>query len=155
MILQISSQKTNEERERENALSTSACVCVFSDFSSAQLFVTLKTVAHQAPLPRDSPGKNTGVDCHALLQGIVPTQGSNPCLLCLLHCKLILYPLSHLGIPNISLFVSCCCSNTPLCLTLCHPMEHTRLPCPSPWVCSNSCPLSQWCHPTTSTTHIS
>ena len=33
----------------------------------------------------DSPGKNTGVGCHALLQGIFPTQGSNPCLLCLLH----------------------------------------------------------------------
>ena len=27
---------------------------------------------------KDSPGKNTGVDCHALLQGIFPTQGSNP-----------------------------------------------------------------------------
>ena len=29
----------------------------------------------------DSPGKNTEVDCHALLQGILPTQGSNLCLL--------------------------------------------------------------------------
>ena len=29
----------------------------------------------------DSPGKNSGVGCHALLQGIFPTQGSNPCLL--------------------------------------------------------------------------
>ena len=31
-------------------------------------------------------------------------------------------------------------------------MQHTRLPCPSlrPGVCSNSCPLSQWCHPTIS-----
>ena len=29
----------------------------------------------------DSPGKNTGVGCHALLQGIFPTQGSNPGLL--------------------------------------------------------------------------
>ena len=28
----------------------------------------------------DSPGKNTGVGCHALLQGIYPTQGSNPSL---------------------------------------------------------------------------
>ena len=30
-----------------------------------------------------------------------------------------------------------------------HELQHTRLPCPSlsPWVCSNSCPLSQWCHP--------
>ena len=33
-----------------------------------------------------------------------------------------------------------------------HELQHTRLPCPSlsPWVCSNSCPLSQWCHPTIS-----
>ena len=33
----------------------------------------------------DSPGKNIGVGCHAHLQGILPNQGSNPCLLCLLH----------------------------------------------------------------------
>jgi len=32
------------------------------------------TVARQAPLSMDSPGKNTGVGCHALLQGIFPTQ---------------------------------------------------------------------------------
>ena len=35
--------------------------------------------------PWDSPGKNTGVGCCALLQGIFLTQGSNPCLLHLLH----------------------------------------------------------------------
>ena len=35
--------------------------------------------------PRDSPGKNTRVGCHVLLQGIFLTQGSNPYLLCLLH----------------------------------------------------------------------
>ena len=35
--------------------------------------------------PRDSLGKNTGVDCHALLQGIFPTQGLNLHLLRLLH----------------------------------------------------------------------
>jgi len=29
----------------------------------------------------DSPGKNTGVGCHALLQGLLPTQGLNPGLL--------------------------------------------------------------------------
>ena len=39
----------------------------------------------------DSPGKNTGVDCHFLLQGIFPTQGSNPCLQWLLLCRQILY----------------------------------------------------------------
>ena len=43
----------------------------------------------QAPLVHGIfPGKNTGVDCHALLQGIFLTQGEN---LCLLHCKQILY----------------------------------------------------------------
>ena len=126
---------------------------MFSRFSCVQLFVTLWTVAHQDPRPQDSPGKNTGVGCHTLLQGIFPTQGSNPCLLCLLHCRWILYPPSHLGITVISLFVSCCCSDTQLCPTLCHPVEQARLPCPSlsPWVCSNSCPLSQWCYPPTST----
>ena len=34
--------------------------------------------------PRDSPGKITGVGYDFLLQGIFPTQGSNPCLFCLL-----------------------------------------------------------------------
>ena len=34
------------------------------------------------------PGKNTGVCCHFLLQGIFPTQGSNPCLLHLLHWQI-------------------------------------------------------------------
>ena len=38
--------------------------------------------------PWDSPDKNTGVDGHALLQGIFPTQGSNPCLLRLLHWQM-------------------------------------------------------------------
>ena len=41
---------------------------------------------------RDSPGKNTGVGCHALLQGIFPTQRMNPGFP---HCKWILYQLSH------------------------------------------------------------
>ena len=49
--------------------------------------------------PWDFSGKNTGVGCCALLQGIFPTQGSNPRLLCLLYCRWILYLLSHLGSP--------------------------------------------------------
>ena len=40
----------------------------------------------------DSPGKNTGVVCHDLLQGIFPTQGLNPGIPC---CRQILYHLSH------------------------------------------------------------
>ena len=42
----------------------------------------------------DSSGKNTGVGCHALLQGIFSTQGPNPGLL---HRRQILYHLSHQG----------------------------------------------------------
>ena len=42
--------------------------------------------------PWNSPGHNTGVDSCSLLQGIFPTQGWNPGLL---HCRQILYQLSH------------------------------------------------------------
>ena len=40
------------------------------------------------------PGKNTGMGCHALLQGIFPTQGSNPCLFHLLHWQAGSLPLA-------------------------------------------------------------
>ena len=46
-----------------------------------------------------------------------------------------------------------CCSGTKSYPTLWpHGLQHARLPCPSPipGACSNSCPLSQWCHPTIS-----
>ena len=42
--------------------------------------------------PWNSLDKNTGAGCHSLLQGIFPTQGSNPGLS---HCRWILYHLSH------------------------------------------------------------
>ena len=45
-------------------------------------------------LPGNFPGTNTGMGCHALLQGIFPTQESNPGLL---HCRGILYQLSSQG----------------------------------------------------------
>ena len=44
------------------------------------------------------PLKNTGVGCHFLLQGLFPTQGSNPGLP---HCRQILYQLSHNRSPRI------------------------------------------------------
>ena len=46
--------------------------------------------------PWDFPGNSTEVDCHFLLQGIFPTQGSNPGLP---HCRQMLYRLSHQGSP--------------------------------------------------------
>jgi len=50
----------------------------------------------------DFPGKNTEVGCHFLLQGIFPTQGLNPYLLCLLVGKRILYHQHQLGSPGFS-----------------------------------------------------
>ena len=47
--------------------------------------------------PWDFPGKDTGVGCHFLLQGIFPTQGSKPGLL---HCRQMLYWLSYKGSPG-------------------------------------------------------
>ena len=63
----------------------------------AQLYPTLQP--HVCSLP-DSivhgifPGMNTGVGCHFLFQGIFLIQESNPGLL---HCRQIIYPLSHEG----------------------------------------------------------
>ena len=54
---------------------------------SCPILATPWTVTCQAP-PWDSPGKNTGVGSHFLLQGIFPIQGSN---LGLLHCRQFLY----------------------------------------------------------------
>ena len=63
--------------------------------SRARLLTTPWTVACTKLLcPRDFPGKSTGVGCHFLLQGIFPTQGSNPGLP---HCRQTLYRLSHQG----------------------------------------------------------
>ena len=67
-------------------------MCVLSRFSCVQLFATLWTVAHQAPLVHgDSPGKNTGVGCHVLLQGVFLTQGLNLCLLNILHWQAFVF----------------------------------------------------------------
>ena len=70
--------------------------------SPAQLCLTLCDPVYCSPpgfsVHGDSPGKNTEVGCHALLQGILPIQGSNPGLP---HCKQILYRLSHQGSPRI------------------------------------------------------
>ena len=58
-----------------------------------QLFAT-----HGLYSPWSSPGQNTGVGSHSLLQGIFPIKGSNPGLP---HCRRILYQLSHKGSPRI------------------------------------------------------
>ena len=86
-----------------------------------------------------SPGEKAGMGCHALLQWILPTKGLNPWLLHL--------PLSHQEAHV--LFIS----GAQSCLTLCDPWNaahQASLSITNTRSCSNACPLSQWCHPTIS-----
>ena len=56
------------------------CVCVFSCSIVSDSLQPHGVEPTRLLCPWDSPGKNTGVDYHALLQGIFPTQRWNPCL---------------------------------------------------------------------------
>ena len=67
--------------------------CMLSRFSRVQLFATLWTLACQTPLSMGLSRKNTGVGCHALLQGIFPIQESNPHLFRLQHWPASSLPL--------------------------------------------------------------
>ena len=63
--------------------------------------------------PWDFPGKNTGMGCQFLLQGIFLTQGPNPHLLCLLHWKVDSLLLSYPGIPKgTTIFINSVIKNT-------------------------------------------
>ena len=68
----------------------------------AQLCPTLCDPMNYSPL--NSPCQNIEMGSLSLLQGIVPIQGSNPCLP---HCRWILYQLSHKGSPRIPEWVAC------------------------------------------------
>ena len=59
----------------------------------------------------------------------------NHCII--FHCFVVVHLLSCVRLPS-------------------HGLQHARLPCPSqsPWVCLNSCPLSWWCHPVTSSSIV-
>ena len=73
------------------------CACELSCFSHVRLCVTPWAVAHQAPLSMGFSRQEYGVGCLALLQGVFPTEGLNPCLLCLLHWQVGSLPLENLG----------------------------------------------------------
>ena len=68
-------------------------------YLNAQLCLTLRDPMGCSPW--DFPGKNPGVSCHFLLQGIFQTQGSNPPLLHLLHWQAVSLPLK-IGKPQSS-----------------------------------------------------
>ena len=73
--------------------------------------------------PWDSPGQNTGIGNHSLLQGSFPTQVSNPGLL---HCRQILNQLSHKGSPRILEWVA-----IPFFNGSSWPRDQTRISCAS------------------------
>ena len=87
--------------------------------------------------PWDSLGKNTGVGCHALLQGIFPTQGSNPGLS---HCRQILYCLSHQESPWILEWVACPFSRGSL-----QPNNWTRVSCIAGGFFTSWATREAWC----------
>ena len=69
-------------------------------FICVRLFATLWTVATRLLCPWDSPGKNTGVGCHAVLQGTFSTRRYDPCLLGLRHWQVDSLPLAPPGSAN-------------------------------------------------------
>ena len=73
-------------------------LCCAVSLSRVRLFATMWTVTLQAHCLWDSPGESIGVGCYSLLQRIFLIQGLNPGLL---HCRWILYCLSHQESPII------------------------------------------------------
>ena len=85
------SQWLRAQAAPETEILLGLCVSVCVHAKLLQLCLSLCDPSDCSPpgssVHGDSPGKNNGVACHALLQGIFLTQGSNPCLLRLLHCQ--------------------------------------------------------------------
>ena len=83
----------------------------FTESESCSL-VSNSLQPHGLHSPWNSPGQNTGVGSLSLLQGIIPTQGSNPGLP---HCEQLLYQLSHKGSPRIPEWIaySFCSGSSP------------------------------------------
>ena len=130
------------------------------------------------PRPWDSPGKNTGMGCHFLLQCMKVKSESEVAQSCLtlsdpMDCSLPGSPVHGIfqarvlewgaiafSVPLVvyirsfsSVQFSWSVMSDSLWL---HGLQHARLPCPSPTpgAYSNSCPSSQWCHPTISSSVI-
>ena len=121
-------------RSRVCARAFCACVC-------ARACVLLASVVSNTFRPHgleptrllcswDFPGKNVGVGCHALLQGVFPAQGSNLCLLSPLHCRQILY--HHLGSPLLRLQKAINLQNQELMESLRDPLVPMPSSCPNP-----------------------
>ena len=110
--------------------------CVLSPFSCAQLFATLWTVAHQAPLPMGFSRQEYWGGLPFPSPGIFLTQGSNLHFLCLLCWRAGSLPLAPPGKPASVFVLFANCSShlfleTPVSGFALFPVAH-RAPCPSP-----------------------
>ena len=105
-------EKTREERWRINK---------HFYYSESHSVVSDSLWPHGLYSPWNSPDQNTGVGSLSLLQGIFPTQGSNPGLL---HYRQILYQLSHKGSPKILEWVA-----YPFSSRSSQPRNPTRVSC--------------------------
>ena len=99
------------------------CVCVLSRSVVSYSLLPCGLSPARFLSPWESPGKSPGAGCHTLLQGIFPTQESNPHLLCFLHWQTGSLPLVPPGKPTAPY---CLCSNpdtdTMSRVTLNHPL---------------------------------
>ena len=86
--------KRSEQSMRPDIIK--ACV-----LNRVRLLATAWTVAARLLCLWNFPGKNTRLGCCSLLQGIFPTQGSTPRLLCLLHWQTDSLPAEPLGKPDV------------------------------------------------------
>ena len=121
--------------------------------SCVWLFATTWTAACQAPLSMGFSRQEYWAGFHRILQRIFPTQRLNLHLLCLLHCRWILYHCATWEAQIASVQFSHSVMSNSLKP---HELQHPRPPCPSPTpgVRTNPCPLSQWCRPTISSSVI-
>ena len=98
--------KLQETVEDRGACCATLHACTLRCSSYVRLFATLCTVAHKVPLSMGFSRQEYWNECHALLQGIFPTQESNLCLLCLLRWQASSSPLTPPGKPLCTLPLS-------------------------------------------------
>ena len=119
-------------------------MCMLSCFSCVWLFETLWTIARQASLSMGFSRQRYWNRLPCLPPGDLPDPGIEPVASAWQEDSL---PLSHQGSSLVTLLLF---SHWVVSYSLQpHGLQDAMLPCPSLslWVCSNSCPLSQWCHP--------
>ena len=135
----MESQRKSQDIFEEKELLVKLALCLVAQ-SCPTLWDPIDCSSPGSSVHGDSLGKRisrqpTWVGCHALLQGIFPTQGLNPGFP---HCRRILYHLSHQGSPKLALpdiktlyeamvikmlLMACACVHAQSCQTLCDPMD--------------------------------